>query len=34
LHHRFGRPFFQSLDRMVQYEPWLTKDEVMIDQAR
>jgi hypothetical protein len=23
--------FFQSLDRMVQYEPWLQRDKVMID---
>ena len=23
--------FFQSLDRIVQIEPWLTRDEVMID---
>jgi hypothetical protein len=23
--------FFQSLDRMVQYEPWLTRDKAMID---
>jgi hypothetical protein len=26
--------FFQSLDRMVQYEPWLTRDKAMIDQLR
>jgi hypothetical protein len=26
--------FFQSLDRMVQYEPWLTRDKVMIDRLK
>lgn len=26
--------FFQSLDRLVQREPWLTRDKVMIDQLR
>ena len=26
--------FFQSLDRMVQSEPWLTRDKVMIDQLK
>jgi hypothetical protein len=26
--------FFQSLDRMVQTEPWLERDKVMIDQLR
>src|SRR5262245_19007428 len=26
--------FFQSLDRMVQYEPWLTRDKAMIDQLK
>jgi hypothetical protein len=26
--------FFQSLDRMVQSEPWLTRDKVMIDMLR
>ncbi|HEY7065170.1 MAG TPA: DUF1254 domain-containing protein [Chloroflexota bacterium] len=27
----YDRRFFQSLDRMVQYEPWLTRDKAMID---
>ena len=26
--------FFQSLDRFVQREPWLTRDKVMIDQLK
>ena len=26
--------FFQSLDRMVQYEPWQTRDKAMIDQLK
>lgn len=26
--------FFQSLNRMVQYEPWLTRDKLMIDQLK
>lgn len=26
--------FFQSLDRMVQMEPWLTRDKAMIDQLK
>ena len=26
--------FFQSLDRMVQIEPWLTRDKAMIDQLK
>ncbi len=26
--------FFQSLDRIVQYEPWLPRDKVMIDMLR
>jgi len=26
--------FFQSLDRMVQYEPWITRDKVMIDSLK
>jgi hypothetical protein len=26
--------FFRSLDRIVQYEPWLTRDKVMIDQLK
>lgn len=26
--------FFQSLDRIVQIEPWLTRDKVMIDQLK
>ena len=26
--------FFQSLDRMVQYEPWLPRDKAMIDMLR
>jgi hypothetical protein len=26
--------FYQSLDRMVQYEPWLLRDKAMIDQLR
>lgn len=26
--------FFQSLDRIVQYEPWLARDRVMIDQLK
>jgi hypothetical protein len=26
--------FFQSLDRVVQIEPWLTRDKVMIDQLK
>jgi hypothetical protein len=26
--------FFQSLDRFVQQEPWLTRDKVMIDQLK
>jgi hypothetical protein len=26
--------FFQSLDRFVQYEPWLTRDKAMIDQLK
>jgi hypothetical protein len=26
--------FFQSLNRMVQYEPWITRDRVMIDQLK
>lgn len=26
--------FFQSLDRMVQYEPWLERDKAMIDQLK
>ena len=26
--------FFESLNRMVQYEPWLTRDKVMIDQLK
>jgi hypothetical protein len=26
--------FFQSLDRMVQLEPWLTRDKLMIDQLK
>jgi hypothetical protein len=30
----YDLPFFQSLNRMVQYEPWLTRDKVMIDQLK
>ena len=30
----YDLPFFQSLHRMVQYEPWQTRDKVMIDQLR
>jgi hypothetical protein len=26
--------FFQTLDRFVQYEPWLTRDKAMIDQLK
>jgi hypothetical protein len=26
--------FFQSLDRTVQSEPWLTRDKAMIDQLK
>ena len=26
--------FFESLDRMIQYEPWLTRDKLMIDTLR
>jgi len=26
--------FFQSLDRFVQYEPWLDRDKLMIDQLK
>ena len=26
--------FFESLDRIVQTEPWLTRDKVMIDQLK
>jgi hypothetical protein len=26
--------FFQSLDRFVQQEPWLTRDKAMIDQLK
>jgi hypothetical protein len=28
----YDEHFFQHLDRMVQYEPWITRDKVMIDQ--
>jgi len=28
---RYDLPFFRSLNRMVQYEPWQTRDKVMID---
>jgi hypothetical protein len=31
---RYDASFFQSLNRMVQYEPWLTRDKAMIDQLR
>lgn len=27
----YDRRFFESLDRMIQLEPWLTRDKVMID---
>ena len=35
---RFGNPydasFFEHLNRFVQFEPWLTRDKVMIDMLR
>jgi hypothetical protein len=30
----YDERFFQSLDRMVQYEPWQTRDKAMIDQLK
>jgi hypothetical protein len=30
----FDLRFFESLNRMVQYEPWLTRDKVMIDSLK
>jgi hypothetical protein len=27
----YDRRFFESLDRMIQREPWLTRDKAMID---
>ena len=30
----YDRGFFQSLDRFVQYEPWLTRDKAMIDMLK
>ena len=31
---RYDLSFFQFLDRVVQYEPWLPRDRVMIDQLK
>jgi hypothetical protein len=31
---RYDASFFQSLNRMVQTEPWLTRDKAMIDQLK
>ncbi|MBY3527569.1 DUF1254 domain-containing protein [Rhizobium laguerreae] len=31
---KYDESFFKSLDRMVQYEPWLSRDRAMIDQLR
>lgn len=31
---RYDLSFFQSLDRIVQYEPWIDRDRVMIDLLR
>src|SRR5262249_42077557 len=30
----YDHRFFRSLDRIVQYEPWLPRDKTMIDQLR
>ncbi|TCA18533.1 DUF1254 domain-containing protein [Rhizobium leguminosarum bv. viciae] len=31
---KYDESFFKSLDRVVQYEPWLSRDRAMIDQLR
>ncbi|MGZ2426200.1 DUF1254 domain-containing protein [Rhizobium laguerreae] len=31
---KYDENFFKSLDRVVQYEPWLSRDRAMIDQLR
>ncbi|MBY5543645.1 DUF1254 domain-containing protein [Rhizobium leguminosarum] len=31
---KYDESFFKSLDRVVQYEPWLTRDKAMIDQLK
>ncbi|MBY3104507.1 DUF1254 domain-containing protein [Rhizobium laguerreae] len=31
---KYDESFFKSLDRLVQYEPWLSRDRAMIDQLR
>ncbi|WP_168270510.1 DUF1254 domain-containing protein [Rhizobium leguminosarum] len=31
---RYDLSFFQSLDRVVQYEPWLPRDKVMVDMLK
>ncbi|MCA2411469.1 DUF1254 domain-containing protein [Rhizobium leguminosarum] len=31
---KYDESFFKSLDRVIQYEPWLSRDRAMIDQLR